>query len=52
MSLNNIDRAAMWLEKAIEQRDTRTPWIVPNLFGSLFTSSSRWQELAKKMNLA
>jgi tetratricopeptide (TPR) repeat protein len=52
MSVNNIDSAAMWLEKAIEQRDTRSPWIVPNLFGGLFTSSSRWQELAKKRNLA
>ena len=52
MSLNHTDCAAMWLEKAIGQRDTRTPWIVPHLLGSLFTSSPKWQELAKMMNLS
>lgn len=52
MSLNNIDCAANWFEKAIEQRDTRTPWIVANLFGGLLISSPCWLGLAAKMNLA
>jgi len=45
------DRAADWFEKAIEQRDTRCPWIFPHLFGPLLTSSPRWPKLAKMMNL-
>jgi len=51
MSLPNIDRAVDWFEKAIGQGDTRTPWIVPNLFGRLLISSPHWPRLAKMMNL-
>lgn len=45
------DLAADWLEKAIVQRDTRAPWILPGCFGTLVTSSSRWPDLVRMMNL-
>ena len=43
--------AAAWMEKCIEQRDTRAPWVMVNLFGPGFTASSHWPPLARKMNL-
>jgi serine/threonine-protein kinase len=43
--------AAHWLEKGIEQHDTRAPWILPNLYGPGFTASPYWPPLARKMNL-
>jgi serine/threonine-protein kinase len=49
--LGQIDLACDWLEKAIEQRDTRAPWIFPHFFGDLITSSPRWPKLARMMNL-
>jgi eukaryotic-like serine/threonine-protein kinase len=49
--LKQIDAACDWLEKAIEQRDTRAPWIFPHFFGDLITSSPRWPKLARMMNL-
>jgi len=39
------------MEKAIEQRDTRAPWIMPNLFGKAFRASPYWPPLARKMSL-
>jgi len=45
------DRAAHWFEKAIEQRDTRCPWIFPNMFGGPVVSSAHWPRLARMMNL-
>ena len=49
--LANIDSAADWYEKAIEQRDPRAPWLFPLQFGELFTSSPRWPGLRRMMNL-
>ncbi len=49
--LGNIDSAADWYEKAIEQRDPRAPWLFPLQFGELFTSSPRWPGLLRTMNL-
>ncbi|MBZ5575761.1 MAG: protein kinase [Acidobacteriia bacterium] len=46
-----IDTAADWFEKAIQQRDTRTPAILPHIFGRQLTSSAHWPRLAKMMNL-
>jgi hypothetical protein len=45
------DMAAGWFAKAIEQRDTRTPWILHRMFGNQLTSSSYWPALARMMNL-
>ena len=49
--LANIDSAADWYEKAIEQRDPRAPWLFPLQFGDLLTSSPRWPDLKRMMNL-
>ncbi|MCG6920483.1 MAG: protein kinase [Acidobacteria bacterium] len=43
--------AARWLDKAIEQRDTRAPFILPGLCGRQFVSTAYWPPLRKKMNL-
>jgi tetratricopeptide (TPR) repeat protein len=51
MACGELEQAAVWLEKAIEQRDTRAPWILPHLYGPGFTASPRWPRLAKMMNL-
>jgi tetratricopeptide (TPR) repeat protein len=51
VALGEINLAADWFEKAIEQHDTRAPWILPHIFGDLLTSSPRWPKLAKMMNL-
>ena len=51
MACREWELAAGWLEKAIEQRDTRAPWILPHLFGPGFTASPYWPKLAKMMNL-
>jgi hypothetical protein len=48
---SEIDLAADWFVKLIEQRDTRTAWIVPHIFGEVLTSSPRWPALARMMNL-
>jgi serine/threonine-protein kinase len=48
---SEIDLAAYWFEKAIEQRDTRAPWLFPKMLGDLLTSSPHWPRLAKMMNL-
>jgi len=45
------DIAAGWFAKAIEQRDTPTPWILHRMFGNQLTSSSYWPALARMMNL-
>jgi serine/threonine-protein kinase len=46
-----VDRAAEWYEKGIEQRDTRMPFIAAGLHGDLFTSSPQWDRVARLMNL-
>ena len=51
MANDDSAAAAPWLEKCIEQHDTRAPWIFPNLFGPAFTASAYWPPLARKMNL-
>jgi serine/threonine-protein kinase len=45
------DQAAAWYEKAIEQRDTRAPWIIAALFGDRLTSHARWPALRRMMKL-
>jgi serine/threonine-protein kinase len=47
----DLAAAAPFLEKCIEQRDTRAPWILPHLYGPGLTSSPYWPGLARKMNL-
>ena len=42
--LADVDSAAGWYEKAIEQRDPRAPWLFPMQFGDLLTSSSPCQK--------
>jgi serine/threonine-protein kinase len=49
--LADVDSAAGWYEKAIEQRDPRAPWLFPLQFGDLLTSSPRWPGLMRRMNL-
>jgi len=51
MVCGELDVAAGWLQKMIEQRDTRAPWLLPHLFGLGFTASPYWPKLAKMMNL-
>jgi eukaryotic-like serine/threonine-protein kinase len=51
MLRGEIDLAAGWFAKAIEQRDARAPWILPHMFGNQLTSSSYWPALARMMNL-
>jgi len=50
-TVRDIDRAAYWFEKAIEQRDTRCPWIFPHMLGDAVPSSRYWPRLVKRMNL-
>ncbi len=49
--LADVDSAVGWYEKAIEQRDPRAPWLFPLQFGDLLTSSPRWPDLMRQMNL-
>jgi TolB-like protein/Tfp pilus assembly protein PilF len=51
LSISEIDRAALWYERAIDQRDTRVPWIAAHLLGDRLTSSERWPGLRKRMKL-
>jgi eukaryotic-like serine/threonine-protein kinase len=51
MVRGEMDVAAKWFEKVIEQRDTRAPSILPFLFGQRLVSSPYWPKLAKLMNL-
>jgi serine/threonine-protein kinase len=51
VALGEFATAAPWLEKCIEQHDTRAPWILPYLWGPAFTASPYWPRLARKMNL-
>jgi serine/threonine-protein kinase len=51
MVRGEMDLAAAWLEKAIQQRDTRAPWILPRLYGRQFISTPHWPRLARLMNL-
>jgi tetratricopeptide (TPR) repeat protein len=50
-SLEEIDLAAEWYARAIEQRDTRAPWILAHLLGDRLTSSQRWPALGRLMKL-
>lgn len=50
-SLEEIDLAAKWYARAIEQRDTRAPWILAHLLGGRLTSSQHWPALKKMMKL-
>jgi tetratricopeptide (TPR) repeat protein len=49
--LADVDSAVGWYEKAIEQHDPRAPWLFPLQFGDLLTSSPRWPDLMRMMNL-
>jgi tetratricopeptide (TPR) repeat protein len=48
---SEIEKAAEWAEKAIEQRDPRIA-IFYRFFMKAWRSSPRWPALAKRMNLA
>ena len=47
----DVDQAAQCLEKAIQQRDTRAPWILPRSAGGALVASAHWPRLARMMNL-
>jgi TolB-like protein/predicted Ser/Thr protein kinase len=47
----DLASAAQSLNTCITRRDTRAPWILPNLFGPAFTHSAHWPPLARKMGL-
>ena len=51
LARGDFDRGAEWFERAIAQRDTRMPWIIPHLFGDAFTSCVHWSRLARLMHL-
>ena len=51
MIRGDFAEAAKWLERAIEQHDTRAPYILSAFFGDMFTSTPYWPPLARKMNL-
>jgi tetratricopeptide (TPR) repeat protein len=46
-----IDLAADWYEKAIEERDSRVPIILQAVIGESIRRSSRWPGLAARVNL-
>jgi len=48
---SELDVAAEWYEKAIQQWDTRAPWITANLIGDRVTSHARWVALRGMMKL-
>jgi hypothetical protein len=52
LSAGDIDQAADWLEKAIEQRDIWVPGLLlaGNAGGRVIWSSPRWPKLAKLLN--
>jgi TolB-like protein/Tfp pilus assembly protein PilF len=50
-ALEEIDLAAEWYARAVEQRDTRAPWILAHLLGERLTSSPRWPVLRRMMKL-
>ena len=50
-TVGDLDRTAHWFEKAIEQRDTRCPWIFPHMLGNAVLSNPHWPRLAKMVNL-
>jgi len=50
-SLEESDLSAKWYARAIEQRDTRAPWILAHLLGDRLTSSQHWPALRKMMKL-
>jgi serine/threonine-protein kinase len=51
MVRSEIDVAADWFRRAIAQRDSRAPGILPRLFGDRLMSSPQWPSLARLMNL-
>jgi tetratricopeptide (TPR) repeat protein len=51
MARGETGLAAHWLERAIEQRDTRTPYILTRFWGGDFTSTPHWPPLERTMNL-
>jgi serine/threonine-protein kinase len=48
---NEIDLAADWYEKAIEERDSLVPSTLQTAIGEAVRASSRWPKLAALMNL-
>ncbi|HEV2200939.1 MAG TPA: protein kinase [Bryobacteraceae bacterium] len=48
---SEIDQAADWAEKAIEQRSPTMPWFLRLPIAKELRSSPRWPKLAKMMNL-
>jgi serine/threonine-protein kinase len=50
-SISEFDKAADWYERAIEQYDTRAPWITAHLFGKRLISHNQWPVLRRKMRL-
>ena len=53
LAAGDLDQAADWLEKAIDQRDIWVPFLlrVGNIGGRVMWSSPRWPRLAKLLNV-
>ena len=51
MCCGELDLAADWCEKGIEERNTLLPWWLQGAFGEPLRASPRWPELAALMNL-
>jgi tetratricopeptide (TPR) repeat protein len=53
LAAGDIDQAADWLEKAIDQRDVWVPHLLMagNMGGRVIWSSPRWPKLAKLLNV-
>ncbi|MEO8099510.1 MAG: protein kinase [Acidobacteriota bacterium] len=51
LCLGEIDRAADWLEKAIDERDPIVLWSLQGAFGEPLRASSHWPKLAAMLNL-
>jgi hypothetical protein len=49
--LQDFEKATIWGEKAIEQRDVVIPFVLQLRIGRGLRSSAYWPKLAKLMNL-
>jgi hypothetical protein len=48
---DEVDTAADWCEKAIEERDSEIPYMLQSALGEPLRASPRWPKLALLMNL-
>lgn len=51
LTCGELDQAAKWFEKSIEERYPGTLYFITSPLGKSFRASNRWPALAKMMNL-